>query len=94
MPRRYTHDPNDSLDYGLKLAKWLDGDSISTATVDSISPATVPALSVGAPTNTATIVSFVVSGGLAGTRYAVTIRVTTSAGNIRDFTFTFDCRNR
>lgn len=93
MPKRYTHDPNAILAYGLDLEDWLDGDTISGATVADIQPA--GSLTVSAPTFNATSVSYTVNNdGIVGTRYQVTIRVVTSGGSTQDFTDTFDIRNR
>lgn len=84
------HDPNDVEDYKLNLTGWLNGGTISAATVTPSSGITATYIDgVGL-----TYVGFRVSGGTAGTTYGVTIRAEQSAGTKIDHTIYFAVRER
>lgn len=81
--RTWTKDPNAVLDYTLDWTKWLDGDTLSSATF------TVPnGVTKDDESNDTTTATVWVSGGTAGTSYVIRCRVTTAAGRTEDRSFT------
>ena len=81
--RTWTKDPNAVLDYTLDWTKWLDGDTIDTATF------TVPdGLTLDDSTNDTVLATAWLSGGTAGTSYVVRCRITTAGGRTEDRSFT------
>ncbi len=81
MAQDFTKDPNALLDYTVDWATWLDTDTISASswTVPSGLTQASPA-----PSNDSTTATIWLSGGAAGSWYAVTNRITTAAGRIND----------
>lgn len=74
-------DPDAVLDYVVNWATWLDGDTISTSAF------TVPAgITKDSESNTTTTATVWLSGGTAGTWYAILNRITTAAGRTNDQT--------
>lgn len=72
----YIKDPDAVLDYKFDWSSWLaSGDTISTATVTASSGLTVDSSSI---TDTNTTVTAWLSGGTAGTKYAVTCHIVTA----------------
>lgn len=86
MIRDYTKDPDAHLDYGHDWTPWLDGDTLADSTW-LITPTTLSPLLPAATSHSATGATVWLSGGLTGTRYRVTNRVTTAAGRIEDRSF-------
>lgn len=81
--RTWTKDPNAVLDYTLDWTKWLDGDTIDTATF------TVPnGLTLDDSTNDTVLATAWLSGGTAGTSYVVRCRITTAGLRTEDRSFT------
>ena len=72
---RYTKDPAAVLDYVVNWSTWLDGDTISSATVTAST-----GLTLDSSSNTTTTVTGWLSGGTAGTSYTVTFQIITAAG--------------
>lgn len=67
--------PIAQLPYTLDWSDWLNGDAITTATV------TVPdGITLVSQSNTANMVTAVLSGGAINTYYAITYEVLTAAG--------------
>lgn len=78
-------DPNSVLDYRWELSDWVDqGDSIASHQVVADTGITVES-----STNDTDSVTVWLSGGTLGAVYAVTVRVTTSAGRVDDYTVRF-----
>ena len=83
-PINDTHvkDPDASLPYEWDWAAWLSDVETITGTVITADPG----ITVGAPSQAAGIVTVRVSGGTAGATYRVACRITTSGGNITEWT--------
>lgn len=85
------HDPNESEIYQWDLTDWLDGDTVVNPPLIIADPGISAALEYLA----AQTVDVRISGGTAGTTYAVTVRATsTPRGRIADRTVRFDCHER
>ena len=86
----FIKDPAATLDFTWDWSKWLaDGETITAH------PITVPAgLTLGAVTQAAGKVTAWLSGGVTGTAYRVTCRVTTSRGREDKRTITVAVRDR
>lgn len=86
----YSKDPDASLQYGFDWSPWLnDGETILSHEIEATTGITVETSSA-----TTTAVTVWLSGGTAGDRYRVTCRITTSAGQIDDRSFTVSVRDR
>ena len=88
---RYLKTPAEVKRYSIEYGDWLDtGEYVSSALM-TISPTTSPALAIlsqSIPVN-GTSLSFFISGGLADTTYTVDVKMTTSAGQVKEDTITF-----
>lgn len=85
------HDPQDSEVYQWDWSDWLDGDTLAGSPTILADPGITAALEYLA----AQTVDVRISGGIAGTTYAVTVRATsTPRGRIADRTVRFDCHER
>lgn len=74
----WTKAPAEYLDYKMDWTTWLRGsDTIASHTVTGSAGITVDQVS-----HTSGIVTWWVAGGANGTRYDVTVKVTTAAGRI------------
>lgn len=81
------HDPSARLDYRFAWDDWLDGDTITAATVVAYRAGVPDAtVTVETPAWDATTVTVWVSGGTVGTTVALTCRITTAAGRVDDRT--------
>lgn len=81
MANSFLKDPQAVLDYEWDWSEWLDADTISAHTV------TAPTgLTVASSSRTSTAVTAWLSGGTAGTSYAVVCHVTTAGGRQDDRT--------
>ena len=84
----YSQDPDELLDYQFDWTPRLDdGETIAAFTVtatDGLTIGTAPA-----PAQAAGVVTYWVSGGTAGTIYAVTCHIVTSTGREWDHTDRF-----
>lgn len=86
------HDPTAEKDYTLDWTDWLNGDTL--ATVDwLIEPITVPPLTSFSPANSPTAATVWVRGGLLGTLYYLTCRVTTPSGRHEDRSIAIRSKN-
>ncbi len=74
-------DPDSVLDYSIDWSQWLAGDTI----VSSIWTVTL-GIAKDSDTNDTTSTTIWVSGGTAGTTYALTNRIITSVGRTKDLT--------
>ena len=73
--------PQSVLDFTLDLAGWLStspGDTLTVATVAEVVPA--GELIIAAPSITGAAITLWISGGIHGTRYAVTVGFETAGG--------------
>lgn len=72
-------------------SNWLeDGETISSIDTTFVVPTGELAIDSASATDTNTTVTIWLSGGVAGKRYKVTTRVTTSSGRTDDFPFYVD----
>jgi hypothetical protein len=86
---QFTMDPSAVLPFSEDWTAWLNGDTITAVTVVATAGITVNSV-----TNTATLVTAVLSGGTSGINYTVTFHITTAAGLQDDRSITINCRNR
>jgi hypothetical protein len=79
-------DPNDVLDYSLdwRTYRLVVGDNISASTWFTDSTGSPPDLTMDSDNFDADVTTVWLSGGVAGTTYIVTNRVTTDAGRSMD----------
>lgn len=84
-----TKDPDAVLDYHLDWARWLKDVDV----IDSV-VWTVGNLTIEAQSETDTVATVWLSGGVAGTQVEVTCRVTTTGGRVDDRSSTFYVRER
>ncbi len=87
----FDHDPEAVLDYGLKLADWLKGDTLSASSwfVPSGITEALPA-----PSFTNTITTIWISGGTPGQFYDLINSITTAAGRKDDRTIRLNAKER
>ena len=92
----FIKDPDAVKDYGVTWATWLAtvSDTIATSAWSIITTATVPPLVIDSEVNSTTVATVWLSGGLAGTRYALRNRVTTAGGRTDDQTVYVEVRER
>lgn len=89
MPSSWIKDPGARLDYTVDWEDWLDSDTIASVTW------TVPTgLTKESQSNTTTAATVWLSGGTAGTDYAVVCHIVTVAGRLDDRTLTIRCDQR
>lgn len=91
-----THDPDARLDYTWSWSAWLaPGETIASAEVDVLT-VSYPPMEVGpfGVTESGTSVTAWLSGGVAGTAYAVRCRIVTTVNRRDDRTMTLRCRER
>lgn len=90
MPR-YTHDPNDVLDYPWDWFGTLTaGETISTAEFF----ADPSDLTIASSSHTDTNATAWLTGGTLGQSYTVTNRITTNQGRTYEWSATINCRQR
>ena len=78
MPRQFTKQPAESLDYDFDWSRWLTSpDVISTSVVTAES-----GITLGVKVSSTTVVKQFVSGGTSGSDYKITCRITTVEGRI------------
>lgn len=83
-------DPDSRIDYGWRWAKWLDGDTINSV----IGIVTGTGLAVDDTEFDATNTKLWLTGGVDGTDYPVTTRITTVEGRTEDRTFIIPVRQK
>jgi hypothetical protein len=88
--REFTKDPNAVLDYQVDWSSWLaNGETISTSSF------TVEAgLTKDSESNTTSSGTVWLSGGVEGTRYRITHRITTNQARTDDRSFMVRVTNR
>ena len=84
----FIKDPDAILDYGVTWAAWLAevGDTLATSAWSIITAATAPPLAIDSDVSDTTIATVWLSGGKAGTKYALLNRITTVGGRQDDRT--------
>ncbi len=82
-------DPDAKLDFFFDWTRWLAGDSITSATWDVPDGLTKESSNIDGDRTVVWL-----SGGTAGQKYEVTVRVTTAGGRIDDRTATLRVRER
>ena len=87
----FTKDPDAVLDYSVDWSLWLAGDQIATSQW-ILAPDTD--LEAAADTNTTTKATVWLSGGVNGTTYLATNRITTAGGRTDDRTISIKVQDR
>lgn len=84
----FLKDPDAVLDYAVSWAAWLSGvsDTLSVSEWSIVTSTTVPPLVIDTDTSDDTTATVWLSGGLAGTKYALQNRITTAGGRVNDRT--------
>lgn len=94
---QFVKDPDATVDFAVDWSEWLAGDTITTS-VWLVPEGLVPAGLVEEASPAASVVGDVatvwLSGGVAGTSYTVTNRVTTAAGRVDDRSFPVAVQHR
>ena len=78
----FLKDPDSTVDFAVNWSNWLDVDTIATSvwlTPDGITKDT--------DTNSTTLTTIWLSGGVLGKLYTITNRITTAAGRTADKSF-------
>lgn len=89
MPQIFAKDPDATLDYIVDWSDWLSTDTISTSTW------TVPTgVTKVTDTKTDTSATIWVSGGTAGTNYALANKIVTAAGRTEEKSITLRVRQQ
>lgn len=92
-PVRPAKDPDTDEDIGIDFRDRLPtGVTLSSAAIVSITPS--GELTAGGPTTASPVATARFTGGVAGTDYAVTWRLTLSDGQTKDVTITVPVRER
>lgn len=85
----FIKDPNAKVDFGIRWAEWLDGDTIQSAAW------TVPAGLTNAAESYSSDTAYIwLSGGTAGSTYPVQCRISTVGGRIDDRTIQIIVKER
>jgi hypothetical protein len=80
----YAKDPDTTERYGVN---WADRLAADHATITGVGWTAAPTgLTLSDPVHTDTAASTLVAGGVPGTTYALTCRITTSDGQVLDYT--------
>ena len=82
IQKKFLKDPAAVLDYSIDWSEWLGTDTISTSTWT-----VATGLTVGANQNANGITTVWISGGTAGSSYAVTNKIVTAGGRTDERTF-------
>ena len=94
---KYEKQPAEVKDYDIDYSEWLgpvaDTVASTTAIVTSITE-TVPTLEIDSTDQSTTAVKLWISGGTAGVRYKVTVRMTTTGGRLDESELVFTVKDR
>jgi len=82
-------DPDATLDYAVDWTPWLNGETVASHSVTAATGITKVSDSEANG-----VVAFRLSGGTAGTSYAITVEVTTSGGQVDQRTVTVPVAER
>ncbi len=82
-------DPADTADYTVNWALWL----ATAETISSVAWTVPTGITNSATTNTTTTATIRLTGGTADTEYTIACKVTTSAGQIAERSFTVRVAN-
>ena len=93
---KYKKQPAEVKDYDIDYSEWLgpvaDTVDVPTATVTSATEP-VPTLEVDSIEQTTTAVKLWISGGTAGVRYKVTVKLTTAGGRLDESELVFTVKD-
>ena len=93
---KFRKQPSEVLDYTVDCSPWLlEGDTVAGAVVTRevySGDETTPTLVIDSTDLTATAVNAWLSGGTDRVDYKVTVRVTTTAGRVKETEFRIQCR--
>lgn len=93
----YEKQPSEIKDYDIDYREWLtpaDDVVSSVTTVVSSSTEAVPTLVVDSIQSTVYLVKLWISGGTAGTKYKVTVQMTTADGRLDESELVFSVKDR
>lgn len=82
---KFSKQPSEILDYDVDYTDWFKG---RTDTPASFTAAADPGITLVSSTRTGNVVKVILSGGTTGTKYKITIRLTTAAGLVKEADFT------
>ena len=94
---KYEKQPAEVKDYDIDYAEWLGpvGDTVATATTTvTCDTEPVPTLEIDSIMKSTTAVKLWVSGGTAGVRYKVTVKMTTAGGRLDESELVFTVKDR
>ena len=94
---KYEKQPAEVKDYDIDYAEWLGpvADEVASATADVTSDTEpTPTLVVDSIEDSTTVVKLWISGGTAGVRYKVTVKLTTAGGRLDESELVFTVKDR
>lgn len=90
---KFVHTPDEKKRYTFDYSEWLDEGETITATDSEVDNLTIPPLEVESLTHDNTLATWYVSGGKHLDVYTVIIKVTTSAGQIKQDAITIKVKD-
>lgn len=85
---KFEKQPAEILDYDVDYTEWFSNRTDEPAAADPIETIVESGITLVDATLTGLVVKVVLSGGTAGTRYKITVRMTTVAGLVKEADFT------
>jgi len=82
---KFQKQPGEILDYDVDFTDWFSNRTDAPASVAAFCDAGITLVSM---TRTGFVVKLIISGGTDGTKYHATVRMTTTAGLIKEADFT------
>lgn len=82
---KFSKQPSEILDYDVDYTDWFKG---RTDTPASFVVSAEPGITIVGSARTGNIIKVILSGGTSGTKYKITVRLTTAAGLVKEADFT------
>lgn len=90
---KFVQTPDEKKRYTFDYSEWLDVGETITDTASEIDNATIPPLEVDSLTHDNTLATWYVAGGKHLENYTVIIKITTSAGQIKEDAITIKVKD-
>lgn len=85
---KFFKQPAEILDYDVDYTDWFSNRTDAPAASNPVTVSVEPGITLVTFSRTGLVVKAVISGGTAGTKYKVTVRMTTTAGLVKEADFT------
>lgn len=82
---KHTKQPDEALDYDVDFTEWFSNRTDTPASFVVVADA---GITVVGSERTGNVVKVILSGGTSGTKYKITVRLTTTAGLVKEADFT------